>query len=231
MVFLENQPLYRMPALLLAAIFLVLLLAAVELGFRAGMRSRRRREPQAGADFATIQGAVLGLLGLLLAFTYAFAASRADIRKQNVIEEANAIGTAWLRAGLAAEPMRTELRGALTDYLDTRVQSQSVRDASRMDDVVAVSEVAQARLWPCVERLLAARSPTVIDSLIVQSINEVIDMHTRRLAGFRDRVPEIILAMLALVGVASLGLAGFASGLVGRRNTFSARPYVCWSCL
>jgi hypothetical protein len=216
------EVLHETPAWLSGLGFLATLLLAAEVGYRAGRRTARRRG-KAAEGLATVEGAVFGLLGLLLAFTYAFVTARADARKQAVIQEANAIGTAYLRAGLVPDPVRTELRALLREYVETRIVTDaSGRDPAKLREVIAASERVQARIWPTAARLLDGRSPTILDSLLFQSLNEVIDLHTVRLAAGRDRLPGAILLMLILTGVISLGVAGRDAGMSGRRRGFQA---------
>jgi hypothetical protein len=219
-----DETLYWAPGWLLVLPLLVLLLVATEAGYRAGAASRSRRGAGGGdggpPDLGTIQGAVLGLLALLLAFTYSFVTGRADARKQAVVSEANAIGTAWLRAGLVADPHRSELRRLLRQYLDTRIVSDEVGgDRERLAALMGESERVQSQLWPSVERAVGSHSPpNPIDGLLAGAMNDVIDMHTTRMAAGLDRLPGIILLMLFAIATASMGVTGYSGGLTGARN-------------
>src|SRR5687768_16874212 len=107
--------------LLIAAGLLALPLASLEIGFRAGRRAQVESGPQSAGQLGALQGAILGLLGLLLAFSFAAAASRFLEKQDLIVEEANAIGTAALRADLLNEPHRSALRAALRDYTSHRI--------------------------------------------------------------------------------------------------------------
>jgi hypothetical protein len=118
---------------------------------------------------------ILGLLSLLLAFTYAFVAGRHDVRQALIVREANAIGTAFLRSGLLPEPPRRELQALLRQYLDSRILSAEVAARpSKVAEAIQHSERLQAALWPIAARDIAGRLPTVLDSLVLQALNEVI---------------------------------------------------------
>jgi hypothetical protein len=159
------------------------------------------------------------LLGLMLAFTYAFTVSRADLRKQAVIDEANAIGTAFLRTGLAPEPSRTELRKALLDYAKTRVvvvTAETAVTTEQLRKTVAGTSQALSKIWPITEQLVKSKPAGPVEVSIVQSINEVIDMNTKRLAVSFDRLPGIVLLMLLFIASASVAMTGFYAGLSGR---------------
>ncbi len=216
-----SEFLYWTPVYVLGLLFLVALLAAVETGYRIGMRLKARRGAVAAPELSTIQTAMLGLLGLLLAFTYSFVAGRVDARKQAVIEEANALGTAYLRTQFRSGPVGDRLRELLHDYAQTRVIADAaVTNEKELQAAIVGSERAMAELWPTAVKLADDRPSTPLDALLFQSINEVIDMHTRRLAASRDRLPGIILAMLVVIAVMSLGITGFSGGLAGRRSPF-----------
>jgi hypothetical protein len=208
-----------LPPWVLGAAFLAGMLSAAEVGRRIGSWHARR----SGGTFelGTILGGVLGVLGLLIGFTYAFAAERSDRRKTFIVEEANAIGTAYLRSGLAPEPVRAELEETLREYVASRlVRDALFHDPNEAAKAITRSEEVQAKLWPLALRSLEGREPNAADALLLASINEVIDMHGRRLAAGRDHIPGIILSMLFLVSLASLGLCGFAGGAAQRRGFF-----------
>ncbi len=163
--------------------------------------------------------AMFALLGLVLAFTYSFTISRADHRKQAVIDEANAIGTAFLRAAFAPEPMRAGLKSLLRDYAGTRlITAETAGTSALARQAIARSLKVQSGLWPVTARIVeyGARGP--VEAAIFQSINEFIDMHGKRIAASLDQLPGIVLWMLLFVSGVSLAVAGYNRGLVGNMN-------------
>ncbi len=217
----EAQYLFRWaPSWLICAFLLVGLLLAAEVGYRVATR-RRGNSPRNDdtGGLGIILGALLGLLSLLLGFTYSYVATRTEGRKHAVINEANAIGTAYLRASLVPAPVGPELRSVLRDYLDTRIVPDEVRDdPERLRQGIRHSEEVQARIWPLVQRALAGRTPNPVDGLLIQSVNEVIDLHTVRLAAARDNVPAVVMWMLFVLSGTALGLCGFLAGSAGARH-------------
>jgi hypothetical protein len=190
-------------------------LLAAEGGYRLGTRVRSRAGSKEIPDLGTTVGGLLGMLGLLLAFTFGMAGERFDRRKTLVVEEANAIGTAWLRTDLIPEPQRARARDVLREYTQARLDAV---DASRRDEAVARSERLQVTLWS-VTASAAAATPTPPVALYVAAVNEVIDMHARRLqAAMRNPIPPAIFATLYGVAVLVLGGLGYARGLVGDRS-------------
>ena len=212
--------LYQMPTLVIGLLFVVILLVALEVGYRIGIWRRRTTSESSGkGEGDLILTSMYALLGLMLAFTYTFTLSRADLRKHAVIDEANAIGTAFLRAGMTSEPTRTELRKVLLDYAKTRVVTiETAGTTDQLRRSLAHTLQAQSKIWPITERMVKARPAGPVEVSIVQSINEVIDMHTKRLAVSFDRLPWIVLLMLLFLASASLAITGFNAGLSGRMN-------------
>ena len=210
---------YTTPNWAIGCALLVLLWLATEVGFHLGVRARAQQQAGDSVNIGLVHGAILGLLSLLLAFTYSFVAGRHDVRQALIVREANAIGTAFLRSGLLPETPRRELQTLLRQYLDSRILSEEVAAApSKVAAAIQHSEQLQAALWPAAARDLAGRLPTVLDKLVFQALNEVIDVHTERLAAAEYRLPRVILWLLCAIALMGLALTGFGSGLHGRRS-------------
>jgi len=210
--------LYEWPIWLDGLFFLSILLVSVEGGLRLGLRRHRESvDAKKGVRGDVVLGSMLALLGLLLAFTYAFSLSRADMRKQAIVNEGNAIGTAFLRADLGAEPGRSELRRGLLDYARTRLVKKEVYGESLRESVARSSE-AQSRLWPAAERALQKDIPGAIQASIVQAVNEVLDTGTIRLAVINDHIPAAVFGLLLIVAAASIAIAAHNAGLNGAKT-------------
>jgi hypothetical protein len=221
--------LYRLPPWGVSLALLAVLFAVVEIGFRAGRRTQARLAREAshgessdgGPWLGTLQGAMLGLLGLILAFTYSFVSDRSAARKAAVVDEANAIGTAYLRADLAAEPGRSRLQDVLRRYTESRIFQDGREvgdDGAETRAALARTQALQTDLWDAVKSSVATRPATPIDALLVQSVNEVIDSHGRRIAAKRDHLPGLVLLMVFAVAGVSLATTGYSTGLSRRRS-------------
>lgn len=213
---------YQLPLWLVAFVFLILLLIPMELGFRFGVR-RKSLHPSSGGEAASdvTLTSMLALLGLMLAFTYSFSMSRADLRKVALVDEVNAIGTAFLRADLLPEPGRSDLRQRLFDYAKSRyVEPGTVKTLEELQKVVTHSVEVQSRLWPTMKAAL--QNPGNLSgpekALLISSVNEVLDCHTRRIAVFYDRLPTAVLALLILIAAAALSMAAYALAFRGQFN-------------
>ncbi|MBX3359094.1 MAG: hypothetical protein KF745_11795 [Phycisphaeraceae bacterium] len=193
------------------------LLASVEIGYRVGRRRLRGSDSVKVFETGAIQGAMLGLLGLLLGFSFAGAAGRFIERQDLISREANAIGTAYLRSDLLDETHGAALRAALAAYVDHRVVTS--RSLQRGLTTQAAAEIAEfhRRLWRAARAGVEARPPTMV--LVIGSVNEVIDLHAARIAAGRKHLPALVLALLLCCSILSLGVMGYAGALSRHRNT------------
>jgi hypothetical protein len=189
---------------------------AMEGGYRLGKWRHTHDPDEKDAPVGAMVGSVLALLAFMLAFTFSLAASRFDARRQAVLEEANAIGTAYLRTRLLPDRQRAETAKLLREYVDVRMRAIQ---EGKIAEAVARSEEVHEQLWSQATAA-AAKSPTPITGLFVQSLNEVIDLHAKRvMVGLRSRIPLSIwcgLFALAIVGMASMG---YQAGLSATRRS------------
>ncbi|MDJ0956909.1 MAG: hypothetical protein QNI91_08640 [Arenicellales bacterium] len=200
-------------------IFFVVLLAALELGYRVGVWQYDKWEDAEDGGGNLVLTSVLALLGLLLAFTFADGVSHYKTRKQAVISEANALGTAFLRADMVADPGRTELKQALLDYARTRaVKPGTAYSTDKARELVAESTQAMAKLWPTTMQILQQQTPGPLEASLVAAINNVIDHNAIRNTALFDKLPPIVLLLLIFITSAALAVAGFNAGLSGRMS-------------
>jgi hypothetical protein len=160
---------------------------------------------------------MLGVLALLLAFSFSLAVQRFDNRNAAVVEEANAIGTTFLRADLLPITVRGEARQLLQRYADLRVRASTIsldREADRQRLLLEANHLLDA-LWDCARRAAEDDPNPVISGLFIQSLNDAIDSYGRRDAAVRRHVPEIIFFLLFGTFVMTCGVLGYASGVSG----------------
>jgi len=208
---------YLFPVWGLAIVCVVLFLLSLEAGFRLGCVRHRKKPGTDGGDIALTS--MFALLGLVLAFTYSFAVGRSDLRKQAVVAEANAVGTAFLRANFGPQPAARELRQVLRDYTETRiVLHEEVGTDERVRKFLDRTAQAETRIWPATVKLVEAGNRGPIDAGIVAAVNEVLDADSRRLAVAFDRLPMVALYMLIFVSCGSMAVAGYNRGLEGDIN-------------
>jgi hypothetical protein len=174
--------------------------------------SETLREP-----FAVLQAALLGFVGLILAFGLALAVGRYESRRATVVDTANAIGTTYLRAQTLAEPVRTQSLERLRRYTDTTIRlSDSVPGSSSAREAVADGEKLQRELWGLAGQALADAPLASAPRLYVETLNETIDLQTVQVAGLANRVPGPVLAVEVIGAAVALGLLAFYLSLLGR---------------
>jgi hypothetical protein len=205
---------------IVALIIPAVLLASFEGGFRIGRRIRSGDDEARLSHGMLWEAAVLALLGLLIGFAFAMAVDRFNARRELIVEEANAIETTWLRAGMLPEPARQELRGLLDRYVDTRVAFYEARTRADFEQAEVASSDLRTQIW---SRVVAAagRDPhSTMTALLVASTNELIDLAGKRMAAVANHVPLTVFIVLVLVAATSIASVGYTCGLVGKRLWF-----------
>ncbi len=219
---MTNQPLDSIPIILFVALFVAVNLAVYEFGYQIGKWIRRRANGEVKPDegpTGIVVGAILGLMAFLLAITMSMASDRFDTRRGLVLEETNAIGTAYLRAGYLDEPASSDLRDLFREYVPLRIATSN--EALLISNLER-SEQLLDQMWAITEDVARAQ-PSDVTALFVESMNEVIDLHTSRfVAGVYARVPATILLLLVAGVILSLGLVGYNAGLSEKRSPIIA---------
>ena len=217
-----------LPLWVLLVCTIVAVLLSVEIGYRLARHRRKRSEAEKEAPVGGMVGGALGLLAFMLAFTFGLATSRFEERRQIVLAEANAIGTTYLRAAMLPEPMRTETRDLLRQYVEIRIEGINAGNAGL---VLSKSDELQGRLWSeAVAATEKDRSP--IAGLFVQSLNEVIDLHAKRvMVGLRSRIPGAIWTALYLLAILAMVAMGYHEGLTGSGRSLAVLPLVVAFCI
>jgi hypothetical protein len=212
---LKNQPLDSLPLWFLFLLVLIFLLLAVESGFRLGRLLQKRLPDRAEANVGALNGSTLALLAFLLAFVTSSAVNSFSDRRQAVVEEANAIGTAYLRAGLLPQQTSEQVRELLREYLDQRLVAA---DLTLIGESIIRSEEIQNDLWAISEEL-AENSSSPILALYISSINEVIDLHTVRInVGLVARLPWNLILTLFLMSILGMVQVGLLMSYSEKRN-------------
>jgi hypothetical protein len=190
---------------------------AHEIGFLFGSLTRSADEPF-DRQVALVRTSTAALVAFLIGFAFSGAASRFIDRMDIIVKEANALGTAYLRADAIAEPQRSELKAAIKEYTADRVTLLSREGRDQLEPLLAKVSGLHERMWRAA--ITATQDNAPLRGLLLPSVNEVIDMHAVHLAMARRHLPIPIMALLLGAAAISLGIVGFGNGRVGRR--FSA---------
>ena len=200
---------------ILAVVLLAGGLVASEIGYRLGAAYTPKHESFA-RQFDVIRTATFAFVAFLIAFAFSAAGERFVGRLDVIVAEANALGTAWLRADVLPEPQRGALKAALKEYTADRVAMFDTRDPDELARLLAKVDGLQAKIWA--EALAGAQNNAPLMALVLPPLNDVIDLHTTHLAQIRRHLPLPIMIVLLATAALSLVLVGFGNGQAGRRS-------------
>jgi hypothetical protein len=207
---------FRLSSFELGLMVFAIVLGSALLGGLAGRRLRAHsdalREP-----VGVLQGALLGLVGLILAFGLSMAVGRYDSRRAAVVDDANAIGTTYLRAQTLREPIRARSLALLARYTDTSIRlSNSVPGSAKSKAAIADGERLQRLLWRLAGEALAGSPADSAPRLYVETLNEMIDMQTVRVSALNNRVPSAVLLFEIIGSAVGLGLLALYLAILSR---------------
>ena len=188
--------------------------AAHEIGFWLGS-STRSTDELFDRQIALVRTSTAALVAFLIGFAFSGAASRFIDRLDIIVKEANALGTAYLRADTIAEPQRTELKAALKEYTVDRVTLLSREGRDEIEPLLAKVSGLHERMWRSAVKATQDNAPLM--AVVLPPINEVIDLHSVHLAMARRHLPIPIMTLLLGTAAISLGMVGFGNGRAGRR--------------
>ncbi len=207
---------FRLTSWELGLIIFACVLGPTVIGLLVG-RSLRKHSETLREPFGVLQGALLGVVGLILAFGLTMAVGRYETRRGAVVDEANAIGTTYLRAETLREPVRSRSLALLKRYTDTSIHiSKTVPGSSAADRTVAQSSGLQRQLWALAGQALTTAPNASAPRLYVESLNDTFDAQTTRVAARRNRIPSAVLALELIGSAVALGLLALYMGILDR---------------
>jgi hypothetical protein len=172
-----------------------------------GFASLREQVARHKDEFNVIQGATLTLLALIIGFTFSMALGRYDQRKNYEEEEANAIGTEFLRAELLPAAEAAKVKSLLRQYLDQRVLYYTTRDNEKLAKVVDATTKLQNEMWATV-KAPALANPNALTGIAVAGMNDVINSQGYTQAAWANRIPVAAWTLLGIIAVATTMLVG-----------------------
>jgi hypothetical protein len=194
------------------------LIALQRIGQRIG--AHKLIDDPESSRIATIDGAIFALLGLLIAFTFSAASSRLDARRFQIINESNAIGTAWLRLDLLPQDAQPALRQMFRDYLDARIAGhRAIPDIASSDASFARAASIQGEIWPSALAACARSPDRDVQLLVVPALNEMFDIASTRVITTRMHTPLVIFVVLVLLSMGCAFLVGHAAAAAKSTST------------
>ena len=201
-----------------------ILLGVFEVGYRVGLWRQEKTPDEKEGPTTMLVGSLLALMAFLLAVTMGMASDRFDTRRSLVLEEANAIGTTYLRASYLPQPEGVDSQELLREYVPLRI---NVSDRAELAANFARSTEIHAELWAMAEELARATPDSVVLGLYIDSLNQMIDLHeTRATAIVVARVPETVVILLIIGAALTMGMVGYSAGLTRRRSFLGATVLV-----
>ena len=196
------------PIGVLFAATIIIVVIAIEAGYRLGDAARRRSEREKEPPVSAIAAAILGLVAFIMAFTFGIVSDRYDARKALVRDEANAIRTAYMRSDFLPKPDRAKAGGLLRRYVDLRLDAVRVREPGTMNRILSESTRIQRQLWDMAVVNARKDMNSDVAALYIESLNGLIDVHALRVAvGLHTRIPDgIWLILYALVVLSMMGV-------------------------
>jgi hypothetical protein len=182
---------------------------ASEFGWRLGIRTKGHG---ASGNISALEQSLLGLLALIIGFTFLMALTRFEARREAVLNEANSIGTAALRARLLPAPHREESLQLLREYAQIRIIPAG-KSFAELPTIIERSNHIQEALWQQAKALSVNDKNMVPTGLFILALNEMIDNQGKRLAALQNFIPNSVLLMLSGMAAVACGFAGYASGL------------------
>ena len=187
------------------------MLFLLEVGRRLGLRRRAKLPTDTGAGLGAVEGALFALLGLLIAFTFSGAAERFEARRHLIVEEANAIGTAYLRIDLLPAAAQPALRDGFRRYVDSRLAVyRALPDLDAATAELSRSAGIQGEIWSAAVAACPGASTPQACVLLLPALNSMIDITTTRTVAGYTHPPALIFAVLAVIALACSLLAGYA---------------------
>ena len=212
-----TEIMYDKSSVLIAVVLFVTMAVAIEIGNRIGRHLHRVADDGIKTQVNALQGSLLGILALLLGFTFAQSLQRYDVRSAAVVDEVNAIGTTYLRSDILAPEIAVPSQALLRDYIKTRINAASV-SLDRYEDRRELQTIAyglQEQLWKLAVQASSTTDTPATVNLYLQSLNEMIDSNAKRDAALDRHVPELVLFLLYGTFILTGGLLGYAAGVGG----------------
>jgi hypothetical protein len=213
--------LYRQHPICLVAVLMVVMTVTAEIGFRLGRRWHPRTDDARRGHLASVMGSLLGLLALLLSFTFAMSANRYDTRRQMVMSEANALGTLYLQSSVLPDAPRKAFKQILRQYVAFRAQAALLRhDASAKEtaQAIAQAEDLQDQMLNVIKTSAELEPPAKSTDAMLRGLIEAVSVYRSRVFALESRVPDSIIWLILAGSATAMAAVGLSGGLENHRG-------------
>lgn len=204
---------------IIMTVFMILFVVVIVIGHWIGARSRHETDEESKPYNMTILGGSLGLLGLILGFTFSMAVARYEGGKAQIVRETNAVGTAYLRSKTLPDDDRRFAHELFIKYTDALIAHYNLKiDPDSFQASVRELSSIQDQIWFQATRVAAKKPDMVPTGIYLQALNDMIDRGGERLAFIRYRVPDVVYVLVFMTSLMTLCLAGYVAGFAGTRR-------------
>jgi hypothetical protein len=216
--------LYNFDTVIIVAVLFVFMVIGIEVGYRLGRRAQKLMVELTKSQINAIQASMLALLALILGFTFSLSLQRFDDRANAVVDEANAIGTTYLRTYLLPDSVRAEAQKLTREYVDYRLKTGSISldEADQRSSVIMESDSKLGELWRLTAKAAREDGGPVTSGLFITSLNETIDSFGARDAIVKRHVPELVILLLFATFILTGVVIGYANGAEDHRPSIAA---------
>ena len=209
---------YSFIAVVISLALFIAIVIAFEVGYKFGSRGEAATEPR---TIGAMEAAIFGIMGLLIAFSFSGAASRFDTRRQLIVQEANAIGTAYLRIEELPEDARETMRDKFRQYLDSRLNTYKlIDDLGDYESEESRSKHLQNEIWSYAVQQTGRISSTAPTMLMLPALNQMFDIATTRIAAREMHPPIVVFGMLGILVLIVSTIFGFGAGRTKNHSWF-----------
>jgi hypothetical protein len=218
---MNSNWLYRQNPLWIIAVLVVVMTIAAEFGFRLGRKWHPRSDDARRVHLRSVLGSLLGLLALLLSFTFVMSANRYESRRQLVMSDANSLEGLYLLSSLLPEESRKPFKQSLRKYVNLRAQFAHFGhdfSAQEIADLSTEVERLHSQMWETAKESATANPPAKFAETILKGLIETLSIHRTRMFGWESHVPDSVICLLLLGCVAGIGAVGLSGGLGNHRG-------------
>ncbi|MBU2883253.1 hypothetical protein KO525_14785 [Psychrosphaera sp. B3R10] len=219
-----KEMLYDINSLAIASSLFVSMAVAIECGFRIGRRPAIKANDASKAQVSAIQSSLLGILALLLGFTFSQSLQRFDARSNAVLDESNAIHNAFIRADLLPQESQLKAKQLLIAYTNNRTEAGNVSmvNEDKRESFVTEAKELQNQLWILATEIQTSTAGAIRTGSFTDAIGKLMQVFHVRDSALNRHVPEIVLMLLYGTFLMTGSIVGYVSGLSGTRTTYSA---------
>jgi uncharacterized membrane protein YkvI len=219
--------LYTLSSLTIAIITLSIALLILYFSYRFGRRKAALSEHPSKSQITAVQSALLGLISLLIGFSFTIAHHHYDERSKSVVGEANAIGTTYLRAQSLPNSVRSETLTTIAKYVDIRVESNKLSSVEdRQKPLLKEASQLRSKLWTLAMKSVKEDDRVATSGIYIQTLNDLIDSYGTRDEILNRHIPQSAIFLFLLTFFVAVSILGYTSGIARHRPTMAVLGYI-----